>query len=126
MHSPSSHAADKAAFRQFHRHLGTRPALPAANQRRLLQAARLGDRQARAALVEVNLRLIVWVARRERRHLTQMEALQEGAVALLEAIEGYDPKRAQFSTYAAHRIRNRYRELAKRETRGRKREGLAG
>lgn len=125
MYSTSTDAADDAAFRQFNRQLDACRQIPAAEHRRLLQAARAGDREARAALVEANLRLVVWVARRERRGLSFAEAVQEGAAALLEAIDDYDPARAKFSTYAAGRIRDRYRTLAQRTARRQKREGLA-
>lgn len=125
MYSCDSHAADDAAFSQFQQHVDRCPDLPAAEHGRLLEAARAGDRQARAALVEANLRLILWVAHHERRGLTRNEAVQEGAAAFLDAIDRYDPKRAQFSTYAVLRIRNHYRELAQRDARRSKREGMA-
>jgi len=75
------------------RELGTRPRLPIAVERRLIQAARAGDRRAREELVEAFLPLIAGVARiyRGSETFTRLELMQEGVVGLLRALERYDP-----------------------------------
>jgi RNA polymerase primary sigma factor len=73
--------------------LGERPRLPAATERRLVQAAKDGDRRAREELVEAFLPLIAGVARvyRGSASITRVELMQEGVVGLLRALERYDP-----------------------------------
>ena len=62
------------------RQLGERPRLPVATERRLVQAAKDGDRRAREELVEAFLPLIAGVARvyRTSPSITRVELLQEG------------------------------------------------
>lgn len=75
------------------RELGERPRLPIATERRLVQAAKDGDRRAREELVEAFLPLIAGVARvyRGSPSITRVELMQEGVVGLLRALERYDP-----------------------------------
>src|SRR5690348_16599902 len=64
------------------RDLSDRPRLPAAVERRLITAAKAGDRRAREELVEAFLPLIAGVARlyRGSRTITRLELMQEGVV----------------------------------------------
>lgn len=75
------------------RDLSDRPRLPAAVERRLIDAAQAGDRRAREELVEAFLPLIAGVARvyRGSQAITRLELMQEGVVGLLRALERYDP-----------------------------------
>src|SRR6478672_10619014 len=74
------------------RDLSDRPRLPAAVERRLIDAAQAGDRRAREELVEAFLPLIAGVARvyRGSQAITRVELMQEGVVGLLRALERYD------------------------------------
>ena len=73
--------------------LGERPRLPVATERRLVQAAKDGERRAREELVEAFLPLIAGTARMYRGSpsITRVELMQEGVVGLLRALERYDP-----------------------------------
>jgi RNA polymerase sigma factor (sigma-70 family) len=64
-------------------------------------------RQAKLALAEANLRLVVSVAKRyARRGLDMADLVQEGNLGLLRAIDGFEPERGvRFSTYAVWWIR---------------------
>ncbi len=75
------------------RDLGARPRLPAAVERRLVEAAQAGDRRAREEIVEACLPLIVGAARvyRGSEAIARMELMQEGVVGVLRALERYDP-----------------------------------
>jgi len=74
---------------------------------RLAARARRGDRVARTALLEEHMGLIRSIAFRYRELGLPVEDLvQEGAIGLLAAIDGYDPSRGtSFSTYAFWRVR---------------------
>jgi RNA polymerase primary sigma factor len=83
----------------------------AVRERRLLRAARRGDEGARARLVCAHLGLVRSIASRYRDYgLPFDDLVQEGAVGLLDAIEGYDPSRTrEFEPYARFRIRRAIR-----------------
>ncbi len=62
--------------------------------------------EARACLVEHNLRLVVWVAKKFRgRGFDFIDLIQEGNLGLMRAADRYDPRvGARFSTFATHWI----------------------
>jgi RNA polymerase primary sigma factor len=61
--------------------------------------------KARTRLVEANLRLVIWLAKKCG-GLTFMDRIQEGNIGLMRATERFDYRRgAKFSTYAAWWIR---------------------
>jgi RNA polymerase primary sigma factor len=102
------------------RYLSDRPRLPAAVERRLIDAARGGDRRAREELVEAFLPLIAGVARvyRGSRTITRLELMQEGVVGLLRALERYDPSLGvPFWGYAAWWVRQAMQQLIAELTR---------
>jgi RNA polymerase primary sigma factor len=102
------------------RGLGQRPRLPVALERRLVQAAKDGDRQAREELVEAFLPLIAGVARvyRGSGSITRTELMQEGVVGLLRALERFDPAvGVPFWGYAAWWVRQAMQQLVAELTR---------
>jgi RNA polymerase primary sigma factor len=110
---PTSSAADL-------RELGDRPRLPLSTERRLVQAAKGGDRRAREELVEAFLPLIAGVARvyRGSPSISRVELLQEGVVGLLRALERYDPALGvPFWGYATWWVRQAMQQLIAELTR---------
>jgi RNA polymerase primary sigma factor len=83
----------------------------AVRQRKLLRAARRGDRGARARLLACHLPLVRAVASRYRDYGLPLDDLvQEGSVGLLEAIDHYDSSRGPtFEPYARFRVRRAIR-----------------
>jgi RNA polymerase sigma factor (sigma-70 family) len=79
--------------------------------RKLLRAARRGDRGAQDRLVRGHLPLIRLLARRyQGSGLPFDDLVQEGALGLLEAIDRYDPARgSDFASFARFRIRRAMR-----------------
>src|SRR5690242_11482370 len=85
-HAPTPSASGDAIHA-----LGKRARLPAGLERRLLEKAIAGDRQARAEVVEAFLPLIAGVAAtyRSSPQITRTELVQEGVVGLLRAVERF-------------------------------------
>jgi RNA polymerase sigma factor (sigma-70 family) len=79
--------------------------------RRLLRAARRGDRTARDRLTVCYLGLVSGVASRYRDlGMPSDDLVQEGTLGLLEAIDRYDPSRqTEFEAFARFRVRRAIR-----------------
>jgi RNA polymerase primary sigma factor len=102
------------------RELGERPRLPAETERRLVQAAKDGDRRATGELVEAFLPSIAGVTRvyRGSASITRVELMQEGVVGLLRALERYDPALGvPFWGYATWWVRQAMQQLIAELTR---------
>ena len=72
----------------------------------LLRKAKTGDEQARQALIEGNLRLVLSVIQRfEKRGESPDDLFQVGCIGLIKAISNFDPdKQVRFSTYGVPMI----------------------
>jgi RNA polymerase primary sigma factor len=83
-----------------------RQALRVGSQAKAPKAARQYDVN-RRALIESNLRLVVYVAKRYRGMGMELgDLVQEGDLGLMEAVERFDPRRnVRFSTYAIWWVR---------------------
>src|SRR5215217_7900201 len=81
--------------------------LNAAEERELSTRSREGDEEARARLIESNLRLVISIAKKYRgRGVAFEDLIQEGNAGLIRAVERFDPALGnRFSTYATWWIR---------------------
>jgi RNA polymerase sigma factor (sigma-70 family) len=93
--------------------LDRRPQLPRDLEQRLVLAAKAGDADARARLVEAYLPLIASVAREYAKpYLERLELIQEGVAGMLRALERFDPDRGTpFWAYARWWVRQAMRQL---------------
>ncbi|MEG1537268.1 MAG: RNA polymerase sporulation sigma factor SigE [Clostridiales bacterium] len=84
------------------------PPLPSDEESKLLAALVGGDRQARQVLVEHNLRLVVYIARKFENTGVGIEDLVSiGAIGLIKAVNTFDPgKKIKLATYASRCIEN--------------------
>jgi len=89
------------------RQISRMPLLTAADERRLAMRIEHGDEAARRSMIEANLRLVVWVARRyQGRGMSFPDLIQEGNLGLMRAVEKFDHRQGyRFSTYATWWIR---------------------
>jgi RNA polymerase primary sigma factor len=90
-------------FRELRRH----PLLSREEEVELAKRAERGDLDAKARLVNSNLRLVVSNARRyQNQGLSLLDLIQEGTLGLIRAAEKFDWRRGfKFSTYATYWIR---------------------
>ena len=86
--------------------------LPQFEMDRLLRLARAGDENARQALVEGNLRLVLSVIQRfDKRGESPDDLFQVGCIGLMKAINNFDPdKQVRFSTYGVPMIAGEVRQ----------------
>jgi RNA polymerase primary sigma factor len=85
-----------------------------ADEQRLVEAAKRGDPRARERLVEAFMPRLAGVARMYRASpmVERQELLQEGAAALLSALEDFDPGRGTpFWAFASRRVHRAMRRL---------------
>ena len=87
-----------AYFREVSRY----PCLDAKEERELARRAQRGDREAREKMIQANLKLVISIARNYvSRGAALMDLVAEGNLALLAAVDRFDPERGfRFSTYA--------------------------
>lgn len=97
-----------------------RQALTRERERELAAAAKIGDAQAKADLVDAYMPLVLSVARQYRAtpRIERQELIQEGVVGLLEALERFDPDRdVPFWAYARFWVRRSMQRLIAEITR---------
>jgi RNA polymerase primary sigma factor len=95
------------ALQLFLREVNRFDLLTAAQEVDLAKRIERGDRQAKALMVNANLRLVISIARRyQGNELTLLDLIQEGILGLIRATEKFDWRRGyKFSTYATWWIR---------------------
>jgi RNA polymerase primary sigma factor len=95
------------SVRLYLREIGKIPLLNSEEELALAQKVVSGDKRAKDAMAEANMRLVVSIAKRYvGRGLDLLDLIQEGNTGLLRAVEKFDPDRGfKFSTYATWWIR---------------------
>ena len=93
--------------RTYLKEIGGVSLLSAKDEVRLAKLIEKGDQDAKNALIEANLRLVVSVAKRYMgRGLNLLDLIQEGNLGLIRAVEKFDYRKGfKFSTYATWWIR---------------------
>jgi RNA polymerase primary sigma factor len=94
--------------------------LSEAAERRLLNRMAAGDQDARCRLIEAYLGMVSTLARRyaKRWKVPSEDLMQEGALALLQAVDHYDSRRGmKLSTYATWWVKQAIRRAAMAQSR---------
>jgi RNA polymerase primary sigma factor len=82
------------------------------------QRAMKGDEEARRALIQNNLRLVVKIAHDYKGYgVPLLDLISEGNIGLMKAVDRYDPAKGKFSTYAAWWIRQTMRRALMNQSR---------
>jgi RNA polymerase primary sigma factor len=91
----------------FLNEIGRYKLLTAEEEVELAKRIERGDEQAKEAMINANLRLVVSIAKRYQGHgLSLLDLIQEGIIGLIRAVEKFDWRRGfKFSTYATWWIR---------------------
>jgi len=95
------------SLRLYLRQIGRVPLLTAEEEVSLAKRIERGDMDAKARMVEANLRLVVSIAKGYLgRGLSLLDLIQDGSLGLIRAVEKFDYRRGfKFSTYATWWIR---------------------
>ena len=106
-HEYEGTAAAADPVRTYLKEIGGVSLLSARDEVRLAKLIEKGDQDAKNALIEANLRLVVSVAKRYMgRGLNLLDLIQEGNLGLIRAVEKFDYRKGfKFSTYATWWIR---------------------
>jgi RNA polymerase primary sigma factor len=104
---PAEAATGTDSVRTYRKEIGGVSLLSAKDEVRLAKLIEKGDHDAKNALIEANLRLVVSVAKRYMgRGLNLLDLIQEGNLGLIRAVEKFDYRKGfKFSTYATWWIR---------------------
>jgi RNA polymerase primary sigma factor len=104
---PDGGAGVGDSLQLFLAQIGRHPLLTAADEVALAKRIERGDREARRAMIESNLRLVVAIAKGYRsKGLPFLDLIQEGVIGLTRAVEKFDWRKGyKFSTYATWWIR---------------------
>ncbi len=104
---PEPAPAEEDSLRVYLREIGRHRLLKGAEEIELGRAVRDGNSEARAKLIQSNLRLVVSIAKKyTNRGLSFQDLIQEGGLGLIRAVEKFDPERGfKFSTYATWWVR---------------------
>ena len=100
-------AATTDSLQLFLNEAGRYPLLTAAEEVALAKKIEQGDLEAKARMINANLRLVVSIAKRYQGHgLSLLDLIQEGVLGLIRAVEKFDWRKGfRFSTYATLWIR---------------------
>ncbi len=105
--SGESTTSDFDTFKLYLQEIRKTPLLTFAEEQALAKRIENGDEEARAKMIESNLRLVVSIGKRYiNRGLPFADIIEEGNLGLIRAVEKFEYKRGfKFSTYASWWIR---------------------
>ena len=105
--APNLDAAINSSVKMYLKEIGEYPLLSKEEESKLAERAAKGSLKAREILINSNLRLVVYIAKKyEGRGISFLDMIQEGNLGLIKAVEKFDyTKGYKFSTYATYWIK---------------------
>lgn len=108
--NPTQHnTSAQAILASYLKEIGKEPLLSKEQEQEITKRMRKGDEKARQTLIEANLRLVVYAAKRyvsNNQAEELLDLIQEGNLGLFRAVERFDPSYGtRFSTYGMYWIR---------------------
>ncbi|MEK7493944.1 MAG: sigma-70 family RNA polymerase sigma factor [Patescibacteria group bacterium] len=101
---------ENSAVNAYFRSIKGRALLTADEEKKLFKKAKKGDMRAREAIINANLRLPIYLAKKylyKTSHLKMGDLIHAGNEGLIRAVRTFDPaKECRFSTYATFWIRS--------------------
>ena len=83
------------------------PPLSQKEERECFERMKMGDKKARATLIERNLRLVAHIVKKYSGNFDQDDLLSIGTVGLIKAVDSFNPKsETRFATYGAKCLQN--------------------
>lgn len=83
------------------------PPLSKEQEREAFEKMKLGDKKARATLIERNLRLVAHIVKKYSGTYDQDDLLSIGTIGLIKAVDSYNPQSGtRFATYGAKCLQN--------------------
>ena len=117
--TPNLDPAFNSSIKIYLKEIGEYPLLSKEEEIRLAAKAAEGSMKAREKLINCNLRLVVYIAKRYGGHgLSLLDMIQEGNIGLMKAVEKFDyTKGYKFSTYATYWIKQSISEAIMKQSR---------
>ena len=105
--TPNLDPAFNSSVKIYLKEIGEYPLLSKEEEMKLAAKAAEGSVKAREKLINCNLRLVVYIAKKYSGHgLSLLDMIQEGNIGLMKAVEKFDyTKEYKFSTYATYWIK---------------------
>lgn len=106
-------------YRLYLHHIGKFPSLSPAEEKKLWQRVKKGDKRAKKKLTVSYLKMVVPIAKKyERSGLDILDLIEEGNIGLIHAIDKYDVrKKVRFSTYSSYWIEQAIRRAVDEQKR---------
>lgn len=117
--TPNLDPTFNSSVKIYLKEIGEYPLLSKEEEMRLAARAAEGSMKAREKLINCNLRLVVYIAKRYSGHgLSLLDMIQEGNIGLMKAVEKFDyTKGYKFSTYATYWIKQSISEAIMKQSR---------
>lgn len=117
--TPNLDPAFNSSIKIYLKEIGEYPLLSKEEEMRLAAKAAEGSMKAREKLINCNLRLVVYIAKKYSGHgLSLLDMIQEGNIGLMKAVEKFDyTKGYKFSTYATYWIKQSISEAIMKQSR---------
>jgi RNA polymerase primary sigma factor len=106
------------SLNQYFKGIQKLPSVDREEMHKLWKQAKRGDHEAKKRIMELNLRLVVPIAKKyHRQGIDFMDLVEEGNIGLIRSIEKFDPRKGfRFSTYSSYWIEQSIRRAVEEQS----------